>query len=682
LAALGVHLALYNDSPDYQPLATEIDAWLLRLPPSLNPQLIINTQNLGFVKTMNHAVSSAVSARQNLLLLNSDTMLEPGAVREMARVLASDPTIGFVNPRSNNATITTLPIGEKFSNLPRAQKRAVFKTLADLLPPISYAPTSVGFCLLIRWEIIAEFGGFDEIYGAGYNEENDLVMRASRCGWRAVMANHAFVWHEGEASFSTSNIDRNAWEATNRAILDTRYPEYAVQTGNFFDQPETVAERVLSALIPDENGKLDFAFDFSSFRPAHNGTFMAGLQLLQAASGLADRFNVHVICAEDVYQFHNYADLNIPRSDPHATKSFAAVFRVGQPYDWNVMQRLAMTSSIIGVYMLDTISIDCPQLSSPRLYNLWDFTLRHIDFVAAQSQQTAQLLENRFSIPASCGRLVSMHSLDLSQYALPTSRTRPRQSTSILVTGNHYHHKYLSPTVNALAEAFPDRQIVSMGLSKPTKKHVQNPEDPVPLKDLTNIVGMNVGLLGESDIGDAYTRASCVVFPSMAEGFGFPVLDTLAMKRPIFLRRLPVFLELWKKLGRTPNMHFYDTTAELIEILQTPPIFIENSEPVLPQDGAARSVREIRDAAAAALTRVDAMRVISRVRDMQFASDVWYRPDAPALPEDPASRAARRLAGIAESVGLMIFRNRIIYSTGRAIGRALMRLRYGKRTKT
>ena len=281
---------------------------------------------------------------------------------------------GFVNPRSNNATIATLPLDDVPEGY--AASLAAYRSLAAKLAPVSYVPTSVGFCLLIKWRVLAEFGGFDPIYGKGYNEENDLVMRASRCGFRAVLSNHAFVWHLGEESFSKAPLDRFKLEPVNRAVLDARYPEYSAYIQSYFDSPEVLAERLLAKLQPDRTGRLDLAV-------------------------WGDRFRLHVICEQDVYQFHDYAALGIPRVEPHAGMRFAAVFRVGQPYDWNAVERLMVSGAVVGVFMLDTISIDCPQLTSPLLYNIWQFTLEHIDLLAAQSHQTQAHFRARFTIPKS-----------------------------------------------------------------------------------------------------------------------------------------------------------------------------------------------------------------------------------------------------------------------------------------
>ena len=52
---------------------------------------------------MNVAIAEAVQTGCDLLLLNSDTRLVPGALTEMIRVACLDAMTGFVNPRSNNA---------------------------------------------------------------------------------------------------------------------------------------------------------------------------------------------------------------------------------------------------------------------------------------------------------------------------------------------------------------------------------------------------------------------------------------------------------------------------------------------------------------------------------------------------------------------------------------------------
>jgi GT2 family glycosyltransferase len=661
--AINGRVVFYNDSPDYPPLAQALATILPRAAAAFPCALHTNNANLGFVRTMNRAVAAAVDSGLNLLLLNSDTRICPGALPDMLRVLTADPSTAFVNPRSNNATIATLPIAHRFEGASEKEQLAAYQAFAAILPDRTYVPTAVGFCMLVAWHILAEFGGFDEIYGQGYNEENDLVMRAARCGYRAALANKAFVWHDGEASFATANVTRDTLEITNRAILDRRYPEYATHTAAHNNAPETIAERLLAMMIPDARGRVDIALDFSSFREAHNGTFQAGRQLLQAAAkAWSDRYNVHVICVEGVYDFHQYGKLGVPRCDPQSGRQFAAVFRVGQPYDWNAVQRLCMGGAAIGIYMLDTISIDCPQLASPRLYNMWQFTLDHVDLLATQSRHTARQFADRFRLSPGALNIVSLHSLELDDYRLETTGADAQNGAGVLlVLGNHFHHKYLSHTANALAVAFPNRTIVALGHEKSGPSDRVDPMAPPPLQDLPNLDGVRVGNLDDAAIGQLYESSDAVIFPSHAEGFGFPALNALAARRPVFVRRLPVFLELWEHLDRTPNIHFFESTKELVEQLRILPHWLDIEPRPVQEDDTQRSAREILVGLERAMHLVLYDRLVVRVRALQFASDIG-NPDVSLAPgQGVRVEAARLVADSVERVVRAAFRITPIY---------------------
>jgi GT2 family glycosyltransferase len=666
IAAIRCELVFYDDSPEYAPLATA----LTQAAAVLGCRVEQNATNLGFVKTMNRAVAEAVASRRDLIILNSDTAPEPGAFSEMHRVAALESLHGFVNPRSNNATIATLPLHHRAPG--GAPTLAQYQEFAHRLPDFSYVPTAVGFCMLIKWEILAELGGFDEIYGKGYNEENDLVMRAARLGYRAVLANHAFVWHEGEASFSTSPTARDEWERRNRAILDERYPEYSAHTNAFYDSAEFQAERLLSSLTRDAQGKLDIAFDCSSFVAAQNGTFQAGRQIIAAAAATwSDDFRIHVLCAPDVFTCHGFDRLGVLRAEPHAPHGFAAIFRVGQPYDWNCVERLCMSGAVLGIYMLDTISLDCPHLASQRLRNIWQFTADHADLFAAQSRQTELTLRLRLRWPPGLASAILPHSMDPRDY-LADHAAPPSPGGTLLVVGNFYHHKYVAPTANALARAFPARRIVAFGVPPATEGADQATAAANALHDLPNLEGVSGGALEEAGIAAIYAAAEAVIFPSFAEGFGFPVMNALSMRRPLFARRLPSTLEIWEALGRTPNIHFYDTTAELAGLLADVPAWRDVPLPSA-DSGAPRAARALRAAIECALAGAQHARILARVQAMQFASD--NAKHAMPTVSEPAMVAARLVAQRVERWALRALRIPVLFALARSASRAVRWIR-------
>ena len=192
-----------------------------------------NETNLGFVGNCNRAVLEIDQTDNDILLLNSDTLVTAGFLDELSSVLRSSDAHGAVCPRSNNATIASLPFALRDPSRGRTIERtaAVHKALAAELPRFTYSPVAMGFCILIRRELIQRFGLFDEVYAPGYGEENDFCLRVGRAGFRSLIAHHALVFHQGARSFVGAR--RDALRSSHEKILVSRYPEYTSAVRNY-----------------------------------------------------------------------------------------------------------------------------------------------------------------------------------------------------------------------------------------------------------------------------------------------------------------------------------------------------------------------------------------------------------------------------------------------------------------
>lgn len=183
-----------------------------------------NKKNLGFIKSCNNAVFNIVKNKKaDILLLNSDTVITKGFEEEMVRVLYSQDDLCAVSPRSNNATIWSVPTDGSMINKPRRSYK-LWQKLKKQIPDKYISPTVHGFCMIIRKDIINKIGLFDEIYGCGYGEENDFTMRSRKNGWKCAIANHVFIFHHGSKSFGTER--RSDLTKRNAKTLLKRYPEY------------------------------------------------------------------------------------------------------------------------------------------------------------------------------------------------------------------------------------------------------------------------------------------------------------------------------------------------------------------------------------------------------------------------------------------------------------------------
>lgn len=238
---------------DVGPEADEIEAALLDLIRD-EPAFFYerNPRNLGFVSSCNRAALELDTTDNDIMLLNSDTVTTPGFIEELAAVLHDSPTHGAVCPRSNNATIASLPFKLRDPSAGRTPERTaqVWDALKDTLPRFSVAPVAMGFCILMRRELIREYGLFDEVFAPGYGEENDFCLRIREHGFLSLIAHRALVFHMSGRSFVGTR--REILRSTHEKILTTRYPYYTDAVRTYIDQERDPVDAFADALVPGD----------------------------------------------------------------------------------------------------------------------------------------------------------------------------------------------------------------------------------------------------------------------------------------------------------------------------------------------------------------------------------------------------------------------------------------------
>jgi GT2 family glycosyltransferase len=541
-----------NDSPDDADLRVRLREAVTSLSRTVPCRLIENTRNMGFVRSMNAAASEAIEHERDVLLLNSDTVVFPGAIAEIQTVAYSDPMIGFVSPRSNNATICSLPHDGEFRSFTPTEAHIAFTEVSKFLPRFHFVPTGVGFCLFIKSEVLEEFGLFDECYGRGYSEENDLIMRANRCGYQVALANHAFVYHIGESSFSASSSSKNILETNNAALLNDRFPEYLPNVMEYFESPQCEAERLLTGMLTDSSGRRDIVFDFSSVGAYHAGTFEAAKEILIRAAKCWRRFNIYVMTSEDTLRFHRLDEIErLSFVLPTTTRKFAAAFRYAQPFEYEQLLRMSRIAAVNIYAMLDPIAFDCRYLRTPDLETIWSAVFEHADGVIYISDFVGEQFRRRFALRPGLRELVSYLSLDYRDY-VNDADAPVSEGEHILVVGNKFAHKHVPATVDELNRAFPREKIVAIGRGDDGRH---------------NVISYTSGHLSERLMDSLLRGAKFVVFPSLYEGFGIPVVKSLAYKKPVLARSIPVVRAIKDKLGGDENLILYSSSNALIETL-------------------------------------------------------------------------------------------------------------------
>lgn len=184
--------------------------------------MVRNAHNLGFVATAN--LGMALAGRSDVVLLNSDTQVSAGWLEALLACAESDPGIASITPLTNHGEIAAVPEFCRPNPWPVDPQRWARAARESGPPTYPDLPTAVGFCMYMRRAAIDEVGAFDEIaFGRGYGEENDWCCRASAAGWRHVLCDHAFVAHQGGASFGPLGLMPGG--AAMDALL-ARHPDY------------------------------------------------------------------------------------------------------------------------------------------------------------------------------------------------------------------------------------------------------------------------------------------------------------------------------------------------------------------------------------------------------------------------------------------------------------------------
>lgn len=174
-------------------------------------RLIEHRENVGFAAANNAALREA--GGRALCLLNPDTVVQPGAIHQLWRILqaqSSKPShIGIAGAQLLNADgsrqMSTGVFPSLWSELPGINRllRPVHRTFTVHTAEGEMHVQSVdwvsGAALMVRREVVDVIGLLDEAFWL-YTEETDWCYRASRAGWSVVLAPAAQVFHLARAA--------------------------------------------------------------------------------------------------------------------------------------------------------------------------------------------------------------------------------------------------------------------------------------------------------------------------------------------------------------------------------------------------------------------------------------------------------------------------------------------------
>jgi GT2 family glycosyltransferase len=181
-------------------------------------RLLASPTRRGFSANHNRVIDEVLAkgSARYVLVLNEDTELETGSIRELVACADNDLSIGAVGPRL---------IGS--DGLPQSSYflfPSVANEFLSTLRPGQAAKMAGhhgwlnGSCVLIRAEALRQVGRLDERFFIFY-EDTDLGLRLHRGGWRSEVCDSARVMHHEHQTVSSPSSGR----AMERQLLRSRY---------------------------------------------------------------------------------------------------------------------------------------------------------------------------------------------------------------------------------------------------------------------------------------------------------------------------------------------------------------------------------------------------------------------------------------------------------------------------
>lgn len=172
---------------------------------------ILNEDNKGFPKGCNQGIEIATG--DNILLLNNDTVVTKNWLKNLTTALYSDESVGAVGPVTNNCS-NFQNIAVTYNNL---EEMKVFAEEYNKSNSENWEHRLIliGFCLLVKKEVVDKIGLLDERFSPGNYEDDDYCFRITEAGYKLILCKDTFIHHYGSLSFSADLVAFNHLMATN-----------------------------------------------------------------------------------------------------------------------------------------------------------------------------------------------------------------------------------------------------------------------------------------------------------------------------------------------------------------------------------------------------------------------------------------------------------------------------------
>lgn len=158
---------------------------------------IFNNENLDFAKGCNQGIK--IAKGDNILLLNNDVVVTHNWLDNMINCLYSSSIIGAVGPLTNyssNFQSIDVDYNDDLEKMHTFAKRFNISNSTNWEERLRL----IGFCMLIKKEVVHKIGLLDELFTPSSHEDDDYSLRIRNAGYRLYLCKDTFIHHYGSVT--------------------------------------------------------------------------------------------------------------------------------------------------------------------------------------------------------------------------------------------------------------------------------------------------------------------------------------------------------------------------------------------------------------------------------------------------------------------------------------------------
>ncbi|MCM1989289.1 glycosyltransferase [Oceanirhabdus seepicola] len=203
-------------------------------------KIIFNKENLGFPKGCNQGIR--VAQGDNILLLNNDVIVTPNWLENLMKCLYSSDDIGAVGAVTNSCS--------NFQSIPKQYD--TYDELINFAEKFNISSflkweerlKLIGYCMLIKKEVIQKVGLLDEDFTPGNYEDDDYCLRIRMEGYRIMLCKDTFIHHYGSVTFGKERKEYCKLLATNMEKFKSKW---GVETSCFGDIRNDITSMIIKS---------------------------------------------------------------------------------------------------------------------------------------------------------------------------------------------------------------------------------------------------------------------------------------------------------------------------------------------------------------------------------------------------------------------------------------------------